>query len=86
MKLAEFQAQDNYCEANNTPEGMGCDGCPATDKSHCADALRNLAGKFLDALETKADTREIAKQIEKDYGFTAWNILALAKGELEFPE
>lgn len=49
MTLTEFREQDNYCREHNTPEGKGCDGCPAIDKEHCADSLRNLYGRVLNS-------------------------------------
>ena len=85
MTYAEFQAQDTYCREKNTPVGPGCKECPATDKVHCADALRNLAGAFL---ETRGTSRNDAlrRRLEAEYGLTTWNLLALFQGYLEFPK
>ena len=91
MKLREFEKQDTYCKENNIPEGRGCNGCPALDKEHCADALRNLCGKWLASRELPDKERKvkfyhISRELERDYGLTPWNQLALLKGEIEFPE
>ena len=86
MKLSEFNEQDKFCRENNTPEGVGCRGCPARDKEHCADALRNLCGKFMDSINDKPNFYRLSRELTEHYGLTRWNQLALFKGELEFPE
>lgn len=82
MTLSEFREQDTYCRLNNTPEGKGCDNCPAKDKEHCADALRNLCGKLLKA--TSEDANRISSELNKIYGITPFAQLALFNGILEF--
>ena len=91
MKLQEFEDQDTYCRESNIPGGRGCDGCPALDKEHCADALRNLCGKWLASRklpdkERKVGFYRISKELERDYGLTFWNQLALLDGGIEFSE
>lgn len=85
MKLTEYLEQSKYCRENNTPEGRGCDGCPAKDKEHCADALLNLVGKLRGSLGMPIFD-SISKQIQRDYGLSPWNQLAIWNGELEFPK
>ncbi len=85
MTLLEFLAQDKHCKENNTPEGKGCDECPAQDKTYCADALRNLCGTFLVSIG-KPEFNEISKQLDRDYGLSQWNQLGLISGWLEFSE
>jgi len=90
MTLHEFAEQDAYCKKNNTPEGGGCGGCPAKDKDHCADALRNLCGRWLKAWfelmenESSKVFKDISKEIFDGYGLTALNQLSLLKGQMEF--
>jgi len=88
MKNREFEEQDEYCKEHNTPEGKGCDECPAEDKNLCADRLRGLCGKLLKLWNENIGTpewKEIVKKI-KQFGLTDWNILELRKGIIEFLE
>jgi len=84
MKYKEFVEQDEYCKAENTPEGKGCDDCPAKD--HCADELRGLFGKLVDRSLSDEVRNNISKQISRDYGISAFNQLAAINGHIEFPE
>mgnify|MGYP001616859517 CR=1 FL=1 len=84
MRLSEYVEQDTYCRENNVPDGVGCNGCPANGSSDCADALRNLAGKWFSALGTDAWT-EINREMERRFGLSPFNQLALTQGILEFP-
>lgn len=86
MKYKEFLEQDKYCRENNTPEGAGCDACPAKDKEHCADALRNLAGKFACTDYGSEEYHALLKTLEEDFDIPLFNLLELRKGILEFPE
>lgn len=85
MTLQQFVEQDKYCRENNTPEGSGCTNCPAQDKEHCADALRNLAGKLIDSIDTP-QFMGVSREMERDYGLTPYNQLVIFKGILEFPQ
>ena len=86
MKLTEFKEQDAYCKENNTPTGKGCDDCPATDKEHCADALRNLCGKFLDSIGKHEELEKISRQLECEYGIVPYSQLSLLDGFIDFSE
>lgn len=85
MTLSEFKKQDDYCRENNTPKGKGCDGCPAKDKEHCADALRNLCGQFLDALYNHQtnDFNNISETLDREYGISPFHQLGIAEGFIE---
>lgn len=85
MKYKEFMLQDEYCKENNIPEGAGCANCPAKDQEHCADALRNLASRLVEALDTD-DFVRISDELHEVYGLSPYNQVAIFKGELEFPE
>ena len=91
MRLSEFEIQDKYCRENNTPGGKGCDNCPARDKEHCADALRNLCGKLIknlprdDGSGDKTEFARSSKQLEKEYGISFWAQLGLFQGYIELP-
>jgi hypothetical protein len=88
MTHAQFLEQDNYCREKNVPDGLGCASCPAMPEDRgiaCADSLRNLCGKFSEAIG-KADIRPITNELQSRYGFSAYNILALTAGVIEFPE
>ena len=84
MTLEEFIEQDIYCREHNIPTGAGCDSCPAKDKLHCADALRNLAGKLINSLGTPA-FEAISREMERHYNIPPYNQLAVFAGYLEFP-
>ena len=85
MRLDEFLEQDKYCRENNTPEGLGCDACPAIDRVHCADALRNLCGRLIDSINTP-QFNQLSRQLDKEYGITPYHQLVIWEGILEFPE
>jgi len=87
-KMEEFIKQDEYCKINNVPEGIGCDGCPAKNKSMCADRLRGLCGKLLKLWNENIGSPEWGKIKEeiKKFGLTDYNILSLCKGIIEFNE
>ena len=75
MKIDEFKEQDKYCRQHNTPEGEGCINCPATNKEHCADALRNLCGRIL---KTEGDERnKLSKELDRLYGISPYAQLGL---------
>lgn len=81
MRLSEFKEQDKYCCEFNTPEGFGCNGCPAKDKNHCADALRNLCGEFL---KTHGEERkEISRRLDYEYRISPFNQLGIIEGFIE---
>ena len=87
MILSKFLEQDKYCRENNTPEGKGCDDCPAQDKEHCADALRNLCGRLIATLHNDLPTfYHISKELGDNYELTQWNQLEIFKGGIEFSE
>jgi len=86
MTYREFIEQDKYCKENNTPEGLGCDNCPAINKEYCADALENLCNKFLDAVKKNQPLKDISKKLEEKYGIKPYNQLALLQGHIEFPK
>ena len=68
---------------NNIPEGVGCKGCPGEYTDYCADALRNLCGRFLKA---KGDElNEISKELDYKYGLPPFNQLAIVQGYIELP-
>ena len=83
MTHAEFTEQEAYCRAFNTPEGPGCDECPAIDKDMCADKLRGLCGKLLKTPFNDPTWKQIAKKIQ-GFGLTPFNILGLYNGAIEF--
>jgi len=94
MTLAEFKLQDKYCRENNIPEGVGCDGCPAKDKKHCADRLRGLCGlwrelsyeRSVNKNLTRNDKFEkISEELDIEYGISPFSQLELIKGIIEFP-
>jgi len=87
MTLKEFSEQDKYCREQNTPEGKGCDACPAKDRKHCADALSNLCGKFLDAAKERrhTDLENISRQLEREYGIRPYHQLGIMQGFIELP-
>ena len=85
MRMQEFIEQDNYCREYNTPKDTGCSDCPALDKEHCADALRNLCGRTIANLYNKPIFSELSKELETIYGLSRWNQLSLFQGEIEFP-
>lgn len=41
MTVEQFLEQTRYCRENNTPEGVGCVGCPGKDQV-CADNIMGL--------------------------------------------
>jgi len=87
MRYREFIEQDEYCRANNTPEGKGCKGCPAENEEHCADELRGLFGKLLDNTLPEEVTNKISEQISREFGISAFNQLAATtQGYIEFSE
>jgi len=88
MTLSEFREQDKYCRENNTPEGVGCPGCPAGDKKHCADFLRGLCGQWLDAARNhqKDKLDEISKRLDREFGMTPYYQLGVAEGFIELPD
>lgn len=45
MSFEEFKKQDEYCRENNTPEGLGCEGCSGKE-GVCADNIWNIIGKL----------------------------------------
>lgn len=85
MKYQEFIEQDEYCTANNTPEGKGCSGCPAKRQGHCADELRGLFGKLNDKSLSDEVRNKVSKQINRDFGISPFNQLASVAGFIEFP-
>lgn len=86
MKYREFIEQDEYCRANNNPEGKGCAGCSAENDKHCADELRGLFGKLNNKSLPDQVRNEVSEQISRDFGISAYNQLASVSGHIEFPE
>jgi len=86
MKLQEFKSQDKWCRENNLPDGIGCDGCPCAENSRgyvCADALRNLADKFIKAIGKSDELDTISKKLKNDFGMSPYAQLALVEGVIE---
>ena len=69
----------------NDFEGSGCPACPSKDKEHCADALRNLAARFLNAIGTPSLLNALSKELERDYGMSQWAQLSLISGFIDLP-
>ncbi len=81
MRLSEFLEQDRYCKEHNTPRDAGCTECPATDKEHCADALRNLCAKWL---KSQGEERKcISEELDQRYHIPPLYQLGLLEGIIE---
>lgn len=86
MKLSDYQLQSMYCKYHNTPEGRGCDACPAEDKTHCADALINLCGKLIDSVNKgSAEYQKYSRELDVEYGMTPYAQLGLFEGFIDLP-
>jgi len=81
MRLSEFLEQDRYCKEHNIPAGAGCDGCPAIDKEHCADALRNLCARW--EKSQGEERNRISEELDRHYHIPPLYQLGLLEGIIE---
>lgn len=72
MSIEEFKEQEEYCKKNNTPEGVGCVGCPG-EHGVCADNIRNLMGKLRVWNMNLKGINKTLEEHEKKLNLFKWN-------------